>query len=95
MKPNSFGNEELKELRRTLITQESANRELLEQLGLSSTDLLRIMRDESRFSKETWQKMQQERKRLEARIDEKIGNTSEPSKKKTPSQIKGHWIFVR
>lgn len=99
MDPSQARDKDLAALKKTLIAQEAENREFFERLGISSVELLRLFQEEHRFPADVWQKIQQERQRIEARLDDKIQECNKKLKKDKlaahPSEIKGHWIFIR
>ena len=90
--------EALVHLKKTLIAQEAENREFFERIGISSLELLQLFQDETRFPADVWQKIEQERRRIEARLDDKIQECNSKTKKNpttSTSEIKGHWIFLK
>lgn len=90
--------QKLAAMKKLLIAQEAESREIFDRLGISPMELLKFFQDESHFPAEVWKKIEQERKRIEARLDSKIEECTSRSKDKSmtsPSEIKGHWIFLR
>lgn len=96
MNSHSMTNEELQELRRELIAKEAEMRELIDSLGITPSELETILQDKSRFTEETWEHLEKERKRWEDQLSEKHRETSTRKRTLTPPlHIKNHWIPVR
>lgn len=87
----------LAEQEKELATMEEENRQLFESLGIDGGELVDALQDTSRFTSEEWTALQRQRDTLEKAIDDRL-QAARKSKKPTqtkPSQIQGHWIFVR
>ena len=92
------------ELDRELLEQEKIlkemaekNRLLLNAIGVSEEELTSVLSDSNRYTPEEWAALQRHRELLEKTIDNRI-QAAKKSKKPTqakPSEIQGHWIFVR
>ena len=81
----------------TLQRMDEETRLLFHELEVDETDLLRLLRDKTRFDDEEWSTMQRHREALEKAIDTRI-HAAKKSKKTAQakaSEIQGHWIFVR
>ena len=92
-------NPELLEMKRALIAQETNMRELFEMLGITPEELHSFLEDKSRFTAAAWEKMEQERQRVEALIESEHLEITALRKKKIrstpPPHIKNHWIPMR
>jgi len=79
----------------TIERMKEEQRQLFDELGISESALLDALRDKSRFTPETWKKLQAKRRELEDLIDRHIqANAPKPIKRRDPANIKGHWIKV-
>ena len=79
----------------TIERMKEEQRQLFDELGISESALLDALHDKSRFTPETWKKLQAKRRELEDLIGRHIQvNVSKPIKRREPANIKGHWIKV-
>lgn len=89
---------ELLEQEKLLKEMVEKNRLLLEALEMDEKKLDEVLSDRSRYTTEEWTALQNHRERLEKAVDDRILAAKTKSKKPTqakPSEIQGHWIFVR
>jgi hypothetical protein len=90
---NDLLEEQEKELQR--IDEEA--RVLFQSLGVDEVEILKVLRDKSRFTPEEWASLQRKREALEKAIDARIQAsklTAKPTQAKS-ADIQGHWLFVR
>jgi hypothetical protein len=90
-------NKELLEQEKVLEEIGEKNRLLLDAIGASEGEIEEILSDRSRYTQEEWSALQRHRELLEKAIDDRI-YAAKKSRKPTqakPSDIQGHWIFVR
>ena len=89
--------QELLEQEKILKEMVEKNRLLLDTIGISKEDLTDALSDRGRYTAEEWAALQRHREVLEKAIDDRI-QAAKKSRKPTqakPSDIQGHWIFVR
>lgn len=58
-------------LKKELLSQERANQELFQQLGISSEELEEFLNDKSRFPDEVWQALEQTRTHIRTVLEQK------------------------
>ena len=86
----------LRELRDQIEKMEKENAELFADLGIGPHQLEEILNDSSRYSKETYEFIQKERKALQDILENRIRESRKNIKRETSEEIiGGHWIFVR
>ena len=87
----------LAEQEKILESMEEENRQLFNAIGIDGSELVDALQDKDRFGAEEWAALQRQRQMLEKAIDTRL-QAARKSKKPTqtkPSNIQGHWIFVR
>ena len=87
----------LEDQKKTLERMEEENRRLFDALGVDAAELINALHDKTKFTAEEWAALQRHREILEKAIESRL-QAARKSKKPTqtkPSQIQGHWIFVR
>jgi hypothetical protein len=88
---------ELLEQEKLLKEMVEKNRLLLEALEMDEAELDKALSDQSQYTPEEWAALQRHREQLEKAVDRRI-QAAKTVKKPTqakPSEIQGHWIFVR
>lgn len=89
---------ELLEQEKILKEMAEKNRLLLDALEMDEEEVDATLSDRSRYTSEEWTALQQHRELLEKAVDKRIEAAKKTAKKPTqakPSEIQGHWIFVR
>ena len=89
---------ELQEQEKLLKEMVEKNRLLLEALEMDEEKLDDALSDRSRYTSEEWKALQHHRERLEKAVDDRIEAAKKAKKRPSqakPSEIQGHWIFVR
>ncbi|MCB1112625.1 MAG: hypothetical protein H7A37_01850 [Chlamydiales bacterium] len=90
-----------KKLRELRVRVDSLNKEVdgfLTSLGVSSEQLTAYVENRENFDDETWEKLQDERQKLDAKLTFELESVSDPTKTKKAYEtlnVAPHWIFVR
>src|SRR5690242_8842642 len=90
--------DKLKDLQDQVNKMEKENREFFEELGISPHQVEDILSDRKRYSKASYEYIQQQRQKLEEALENRIIKANSSIKREQSIEnppIKGHWIFVR
>lgn len=89
----------LKELSITLQRLNDEYQQFLKDLALTPTQLKEYVNDPANFSPSIWEQLQDEKKKLDEKLNLELSNLRDPLKVKEIFSEKGkiqpHWLFVR
>lgn len=98
MNSQPFQSNESHQMKKVLLENEEAQRKLSKRLGCTPIELLKMLKQKDRLPAEIYAKLNEERRCLEARIDEKIKEACTVSQRKqhpSSNSVNGHWIFLQ
>lgn len=72
---------------------------ILEEMDLTEEQLMEYAENPNNFSPQVWEKLQQDKKEIEERLEFQLKNIPDPAKTENSYSQRGavqqHWLFVR